>query len=235
MRRARPAEQNPKKGEKGVARSSRAPPPGHARPRGWARWDRPRVVGQGVRGSTPPCRAPRAACGLKRPKRKKGGLRSQCLFHPTKHRRAPPAGHARPRGWARWNRPRVVGQGASGSPPSCRAPPRVACGPKIKKGSERVRAVQMLTKSVLHIPGRARRRGWAHWSRARVVGWGSIGSPRSCRAPRAACGPERPNGADKGLEPACADEAYRDWADASGEPGGSKCVRTRPADASGDR
>ena len=137
VRRARPAEQNPKKGEKGVARSSRAPPPGHARPRGWARWDRPRVVGQGIRGSTPPCRAPRAACGLKRPKRKKGGLRSQCLFHPTKHRRAPPAGHARPRGWARWNRPRVVGQGASGSPPSCRAPPRVACGPKIKKGSER--------------------------------------------------------------------------------------------------
>ena len=161
VRCARPAEQNPKKGEKGVAHSSRAPPPGHARPRGWAHWNRPRVVGQGVRGSTSPCRAPRAACGLKRPKRKKGGLRSQYIFEPAKHRRAPAPGHARPRGGARWNRPRVVGQGASGCTPSCRAPPRVVCGPKIKKGSERVRAVvRMLTKSVLRPPpGRARRRG----------------------------------------------------------------------------
>ena len=113
-----------------------------ARPRGWAHWNRPRVFGQGVRGYPPSCRAPRAACGLKRPKRKKGGLRSQYIFEPAKHRRAPPPGHARPRGWAWWNQPRVVGQGASGCTPSCRAPPRVACGPKIKKGSERVRAVQ---------------------------------------------------------------------------------------------
>ena len=98
VRRARPAEQNPKKGEKGVAHSSRAPPPGHARPRGWAHWNRPRVVGQGVRGYPPSCRAPRAACGLKRPKRKKGGLRSQYIFEPAKHRRAPAPGHACPRG-----------------------------------------------------------------------------------------------------------------------------------------
>ena len=104
---------------------------------------------------------PCAARGLrpKKTKTQKRVLRSQYIFEPAKHRRAPAPGHARPRGGARWNRPRVVGQGASGSPPSFRAPPRVACGPKIKKGSERVRAVQMLTKSVLHIPGRARRRG----------------------------------------------------------------------------
>ena len=44
------------------ANRERAPPPGHARPRRWVRWNCPRVVGWGAIGSPRSGRAPRAAC-----------------------------------------------------------------------------------------------------------------------------------------------------------------------------